>query len=348
MGRRSAFMKSGIRLLVTVPLIGCLVYAQVPEAAQTGSRPDRGLAVTQQPQADQLRSSYTLRTGDQILIRAFELDEISERPFRIDGDGYIDLPTLGRVKAADKTVGQLEKELLDLAKKFVRQPQITVTVVQFSGDPIFFEGAFKTPGIYTLVGKRTLVEMMQSIGGLDPNASGRIKVSRRKESGALPLPNAVDSPDGKGMTAEISFASLRDNINPAEDIVLQPYDVVRVDPAEKVYVTGDVNRVGAFDLLDKDSISVLKALVLSGGIQQSGDSKHIWILRPISNTALRAKVPVNLDRIMNGEENDKPLLANDILYVPHNSFSAAALGPTLRLVLPIGLSIVSLAIALAH
>ena len=73
-------------------------------------------------------------------------------------------------------------------------PQVTVTVVQFSSEPLFFVGAFKAPGIYPLQGRRTLVEMMSSIGGLQPNASRRIKVTRRKEFGEIPLPNAVRSP----------------------------------------------------------------------------------------------------------------------------------------------------------
>src|SRR5262249_34357789 len=108
--------------------------------------------------ADRLRPNYVLRPGDQILIRAFEMEEISERPFRVDGDGFINLPVLGRMKTGGVTVEKLEAALVEALRKYVRQPQVTVTVVQFSSEPVFFVGAFKAPGIYPLEGRRTMVE----------------------------------------------------------------------------------------------------------------------------------------------------------------------------------------------
>ena len=97
------------------------------------------------------------------------------------------------------------------------------------------------------------------------------------------------------------MASLRDNINPAEDVVLQPFDVISVERAERVYVTGEVSRVGAFELQDRESISVIQALTLAGGLTQSADSKIARILRPIQNTSRRAEIPLNLQQILSGK-----------------------------------------------
>jgi polysaccharide export outer membrane protein len=289
-----------------------------------------------------------LRPGDQIMLRAFEMPDISERPFRIDGDGFINLPELGKIKAGGITVENLEASLMELLKKYVRQPQVTVTVVQFSSEPVFFVGAFKAPGIYPLQGRRTLVEMMSAIGGLQPGASRRIKLTRRKEYGDIPLLNAVPAPDGSGASVEINMASLRDNLNPAEDIVLQPFDVISVERAELVYVTGQVGHVGGFDLVDRDSMSVIQALTLAGGTAPDANTKTAWILRPISNTSQRAQIPLNLQRILNGQDNDRPLLPNDVLYVPKGSALKRNLGRTLLIVLPVAGTIASLAIALTR
>jgi len=295
-----------------------------------------------------LRPNYVLRPGDQIMLRAFEMPDISERPFRIDGDGFINLPELGKVKAGGITVENLEASLMELLKKYVRQPQVTVTVVQFSSEPVFFVGAFKAPGIYPLQGRRTLVEMMSAIGGLQPGASRRIKLTRRKEYGDIPLPNAVSAPDGSAASVEINMASLRDNLNPAEDIVLQPFDVISVERADLVYVTGEVAHTGGFDLLDRDSMSVIQALTLAGGTAPDANTKTAWILRPISNTSQRAQIPLNLQRIFNGQDNDRPLLPNDVLYVPKGSALKRNLGRTLLIVLPVAGTIASLAIALTR
>jgi polysaccharide export outer membrane protein len=289
-----------------------------------------------------------LRSGDQILIRAFEMEEISDRPFRIDTDGFISLPVLGKVKAAGITVENLESSLVEALRKYVRQPQVTITVVQFSSEPVFFVGAFKAAGIYPLQGRRTLVEMMSSIGGLLPTASRRIKLTRRKEFGEIPLPNAVRSAEGNVSSVEISMASLRDNLNPAEDVVLQPFDVISVERAEMVYVTGEVGRVGAFELQERDSMSVIQALTLAGGLTQAADAKTARILRPIMDTSRRAEIPLNLQRVLQGRDSDPPLLPNDVLYVPKASALKRNMGRTLLILIPSAASIASIAIALTR
>ena len=63
---------------------------------------------------DQLRPNYVLRPGDQILIRAFEVEEISERPFKIDGDGFINLPIIGKIMAGGLSVEMLEASLIEV------------------------------------------------------------------------------------------------------------------------------------------------------------------------------------------------------------------------------------------
>jgi polysaccharide export outer membrane protein len=279
-----------------------------------------------------------LHPGDQVLIRAAGIQDISERPFLIDGDGFLELPTLGRVKAGGLTVSQLEALLVKLSREYVREPQVTATVVQFSSEPVFFVGAFRTPGIYPLNGRRTLIEMMAAVGGLLPNASRRIKLTRRKESGEIPLSSAVTTPDGSSSSVEINMARLRDNLNPAEDIVLQPFDVISVERSELVYVSGEVLKVGALELQERDSMSVLQALTQAGGLGPSANPKVAFILRPVLNTSRRAEIPLNLKRILSSEDSDVPLLPNDVLYVPKSS---AIKGRDLLYALPIAATLLT-------
>jgi polysaccharide export outer membrane protein len=263
----------------------------------------------------QLRSNYVLRAGDQILIRASDAEEISNRPFLIKEDGTVDLPLVGVMKAADLSLDSFEAALVVALKKFVLAPQVSVTVVQFSSEPVFFVGAFKAPGLYPLVGRRNLVEMITSVGGLQPTASNRIKVLRRKDYGAIPLPSAVTLPDGS-TSVDINMTALQNNVNPAEDIVLQPFDVISVDIAEMIYVTGGgVLRPGAFPVGATNSMSVLQVLVLAGGLAPLAQPENSFILRPVMDTSRRAAIPVDLNKMLKGVGNDKPLLPNDVLYV---------------------------------
>ena len=68
------------------------------------------------------------------------------------------------------------------------------------------------------------MEMLAVVGGMQPNASRRIKITRRSEYGPIPFPTRSKIRKGKVSTVEISLDSLTQNINPAEDIILKAYD----------------------------------------------------------------------------------------------------------------------------
>ena len=268
--------------------------------------------------ADSIRPNYVLGPNDQFLIRAPGVDEINDRPFRIDAEGFVNLPLIGRLRVGGLTQQQLEAELVRRLREFIVNPQVIITMSQFRSEPVFFVGLFQRPGIYPLQGRRTLVEMLSSIGGLQANASRHIKITRRAEYGTIPLPTAVDDPEKKISTVEISMGSLRENVNPAEDIVLQPFDVVSVERAELVYINGEVGKVGGIELGERESVSIAQALTMAGGFSRDANRGKVRILRPILNTDRRAAIDVDANRVLEGKENDVPLLPNDVLFVPRS------------------------------
>ena len=301
------------------------LLAQPPSPPPQAPNPQSQPAPSTQAQAprdlppDALRPDYILGPNDQILVHAPQAEEINERPFRIDAEGFINLPLLGRVKAGGMTVRELEADLVRRLREYIRQPQVIISVTQFRSEPVFFVGAFQRPGIYALQGRRTLLEMLSSIGGLQPNAARHIKLTRRAEYGPIPLPSAVEDPAKKVSTVEISMGSLRDNVNPAEDILLQPYDVISVERAELVYVNGEVGKIGGIELGERDSVSIAQALTMAGGFNRDANRGKVRILRPILGTNRRAAIDVDIKRILEGKDNDFPLLPNDLLYVPRSN-----------------------------
>jgi polysaccharide export outer membrane protein len=306
-------------LLVSLCAMTLAAIGQAPQAGGQNPPLAPNPALNQLPRelpADSIRPNYVLGANDQILIRVPEAEEINEKPFRIDAEGNLNLPIVGRLHVVGMTLQELEADLNKRLSEFIRSPQVIITVVQFHSEPVFFIGAFRAPGIYALQGRRTLLEMLQSIGGLQPNASRRIKVTRHTEYGTIPLPNAVQDVDKKVSIVEIGLGSLRENVNPAEDILLQPFDVVSVERAESVYINGEVGRVGAIELGERDSISIIQALTLSGGFARDADRSKVRVLRPVANTNRRAEIEVDTRRIFEGKDNDFPLLANDVLFVP--------------------------------
>lgn len=310
-----------MKFLVSLALVGAL-WGQLPTAGTPqapATAAPKSPTLPQGSALERLRPNYVLQPGDQILVRAFEMEEVSDRPYLIDGDGFITMPILGRVKAAGLSVEKFEATLVEMLRQYVRQPQVTVTVTQFSSEPVFFIGAFNQPGIYPLSGKRTLVEMMAVVGGLAPTASRRLKVTRRIEQGRIPLPSAQETPDGKGTFVDIDIKVLRENVNPAEDLVLQPFDVISAERAEVIYMTGGVGRQGPLVLEERESITLMKAIAMSGGTLPSSKLKEVRVLRPVMDTNRRAEIRINLKDVGQGRVTDFPLMPDDIVYVPVSS-----------------------------
>lgn len=292
--------------------------AAPPAGAATGST-SRPMESAIPEQAQKLRLSYTISVGDQLLIRAENIEEIGERPFRVQDDGTVILPVPNStpVKAAGRTIEDFENDLKAELKKFFRDPSITVSLVGFNTPPVFMVGAFKNPGVKSVAPKMSLIELLTREGGLAPNASRRIRVIRKKESGAIPLKAAVDSADGRSSYVEISIDRLQTAINPEEDIVLQPFDVITVERAEMVYFLGTgVVKTGPVPLEERKTLSMLQAFSLAGGAAPGAKLKKAYILRPIGNTAQRAEIAIDLSRVVRGEVNDFPLHPNDVVYVP--------------------------------
>src|SRR5690349_5986627 len=147
------------------PLVLWLGVATALLSAQQPIRQQPGLSPTNpQPQAPNstgsLRPTYVLGPGDQVAIRAFEVEEISDKPFRIDSEGDVNLPILGKVHADGRTVEQFEADLVERLKTIVKNPQVSVNVVEFRSEPVFVTGAFKSTGIYPLQGRRSLLEVI--------------------------------------------------------------------------------------------------------------------------------------------------------------------------------------------
>lgn len=289
-----------------------------PTQPQQQGQPTAGIAPAtpgSQATTETIRPSYELGPSDQVMIHAPDAEELNDKTFKIEDDGTATLPLVGAVKMGGLTVEQVEDDLKNRLKTYIRNPLVSITVVQFRSAPVFFVGQFLRPGIYALQGRHTLVEMMQSVGGLQPTASRRIKITRKNESGPIPLSSAVEDPGTRTSSVEIGLVSLTQNINPAEDIVLQPYDVVSVDRAESVYLMGAF-KAAPIQLGDRESISILQVLAESGLAEDEAQMNKAYILRPVLDTARRAKIPIDLTKVLSTEANDYPLLANDILVVP--------------------------------
>jgi polysaccharide biosynthesis/export protein len=270
------------------------------------------------------QDSYRLGSEDRLLIRALNADEISEKPVRVDMSGFIHLPMIGRVQAAGRTVEELEDELESRLEVYVKEPQVALLVTEFRSQPVSVIGAVNHPGVVQLEGRKTLIEVLSLAGGLDPSAGQRLRITRKLEYGAIPLPSAGNDSTGQFSVADVELRSVMEARNPRENISIKPFDVISVPRAELIYVIGQVKKAGGFVLRDRETLSVLQALSLAEGLERTSAPQHAKILRQAPGSPQRVEIAVNVKRILAGKAEDVALQAQDILFIPTSAAKNAA------------------------
>ncbi len=269
-------------------------------------------------------AQYLLGPGDQLGIHVLDLDEVSDKPVRIDPSGTVDLPLIGRITAAGLTLDQFRDALTKRLSKYIESPQIAINVLEYHSQPVSILGAVNNPGVHQLTGPKRLLDVVSLAGGFRQDAGSKLTITRQLHWGTLPLPNARTDSSGQFSVAEVSVGSLTAAKNPVENIFVKPNDTVSVPKAELVYVMGQVKKAGGFELTSRDSISLLKALALAEGLDHDASPKKARIMRASAlQTSNVNEVPVDLQRILEGKAPDVQLHADDVLFIPSNLAQSA-------------------------
>ena len=261
------------------------------------------------------RSSYLLGPNDQIKIWVLGVEEIGDKPIKIDPSGDLDLPLVGKVHAAGLTTGQLKANLVQRYSKDLLKPQVSVELTEFGSQPVSIMGAVNRPGIHQLEGHKTLVETISLAEGLRPDAGPRVNISRQVRYGPIPLPNAKPDASGKYSVADVGVKDLLSGTHPAENIVVFPNDVITIPTAEAVFVIGEVKKPGEV-VLRGDGVTVLQALSSAEGFGTTPAPQNSKIVRVTPGSSERKEIPVDLNKILAGKSEDIAMRPNDILVVP--------------------------------
>ncbi len=296
--------------------------AQGPPAAKLTNVPVQSPAQTSVQGQSQ---DYVLGPGDQMQLHVVDMDEIPDKPILVDPSGFVDLPLAGRMEASGKTLEEFKAALAAKLSRYITDPRITINLVDDQSRPVSIIGAVNSPGVHQLQGPKRLIEVISLAGGLRQDAGSRVILTRQTSWGALPLPNAkTDTAEGFS-TASISLDDLLSATRPAENILVQPHDVISIPKADLVYVVGDVKKAGGFQLSSHSSMSVLQAISLSEGLGPSASPKSARIMRPTDTSAsAMQEIPVDLQKIFAGKAPDVSLRPNDVLFVPNSLAKSSA------------------------
>jgi polysaccharide export outer membrane protein len=263
--------------------------------------------------------AYLLGPEDQLSIHVVDLEEVSDKPFRVDPSGMVDLPLAGRVHVAGLSLEQLRTILALRLAKYITNPQITINVIEYRSQPVSVLGEVNNPGVHQLQGPKHLVDVISSAGGLKADAGSRLNITRDIRWGTLSLPDAHTDASGQYLIADVSLDDITSGKHADQNIEVRADDVISVPRADLVYVVGEVKKAGGFSLNATDSLSLIRALSLAEGFGSGAAPKKARILRAAAGQlSATNEVPVNLQQILAGKAPDQLLFKNDVLFIPNN------------------------------
>jgi len=108
---------------------------------------------------------YLIGPFDKLHIDVFGVADLA-REVQIDASGRLSFPLIGVVEAAGLTPGELAAAIeARLTGRFVRQPQVTVNLIETVSQVITVDGEVGEPGLYPVIGDMTLIRAVATAGG---------------------------------------------------------------------------------------------------------------------------------------------------------------------------------------
>lgn len=179
---------------------------------------------------------------------------------RVDHNGNIEIPYVGRIKAQGLTTIALAERIKKRLETSIKRPEVRVTLSSDISGSVLVSGAVKTPGRYSAIkGPLTLLDVITQAGGAtaEPHL---INVTIRQPSGVKQLAYQ-DVLYGQNMV-----------LSPRSEVVLQRN-------RQSFIAMGAVSTPGLFDLPSSHP-SLLQVLGVVGGLQQAtADPAGVFVFR---------------------------------------------------------------------
>lgn len=109
--------------------------------------------------------AYVIGPLDRLSVDVYGIPELS-RSVQVDASGRIAMPLIGSLAASGKTPVALGAEIAErLGSRYVRNPQVTVNLTETVSQVVTVEGSVRTPGLYPVTGRMTLIRAIARAEG---------------------------------------------------------------------------------------------------------------------------------------------------------------------------------------
>ena len=244
-------------------------------------------ALAQTPVVKPAIAEYRLGAGDVVRVTVFQNPELTLEA-RLTEVGQISYPLLGQVRLGGLSVTEAERVLADGLGKgnFIRNPQVTLVVLQVRGSQANVLGQVNRPGRYPLeTAEMRLTDLIAIAGGIAPGGADLVVVTGNR--------------DGQPFRQEVDLPALFVAGGQTGDVLVRNGDAVWVERQPLVYMYGEVQRPGPMRL--ERGMTLLQALATGGGLSPRGTEKGIRVHRKASSGAIEVVQPAMSDALREGD-----------------------------------------------
>ena len=234
-----------------------------------------------------------LTKSDVVTIKVVSQPDL-DTTSRVELDGTVQFPYVGRIQAAGLTEDQLARavERRLASRQIVNDPHVLVEISNF-GAEVSVQGQVGAPGLYTIDRTTTLAQILARAGGLR-DTGATVVVQRKGPHGKIVQRfNGPDIVSGK--------------VN-GDRIVVENNDEIFVELAPFYYVYGYVGRTGEYPLIRP--LTVQEAIAIAGGLAALGTDWRLKIKRK-SADGQTEEVPASLDDQVQGGDT---IIVNERLF----------------------------------
>jgi polysaccharide biosynthesis/export protein len=219
-------------------------------------------AVEEKPPGD-----YRLGAGDLLRISVFGAPELATET-RVSQSGSISFPLVGELKVGQLSARQVESMLTAHLEQggFLRQPQVSVHVLEYESQKIAVMGHVTKPGQYSLQRASKVLDVLAEAGGLiNDEAADSANLLRQD-----------------GTKASIDLVALFSG-DPSQNYPISGGDTLYVPKASQFYVYGEVQKPGMYKL--ERGMTVSRAISAGGGLTPRGSERRVVIKRRAADGA---------------------------------------------------------------
>lgn len=268
----------------------------------------KSIAAEIAPGQERPKEDYLISPFDEVEIKIEGEDDLGG-VYKVDNDGEIIFPILGKVKIDGLAFSQIEEKIEKLLEKdyFKTKVKAHAGIKKFHKRKVIISGEVNKPGPYEFDEDKnlSLIELIALAGGPTQKAC----------MNATTIIRGLDG-EGKTTTFKVRVGDIMEAKK--KDIVLNPGDRVNI-PSANVIVMGEVAKPGQYGFGDASEMTLLGAVSMAGGFTRIAAIDGVKIIR-VDEFGKKRNIKVNINRIYNGKEEDVVLEPNDIVVVPESWF----------------------------